>query len=334
METQNIDVKNVIVIGASAGGIEAVTKLLNSLDKNMDAAIFIVVHLAPASNSNIIIKLLEKNSTFKCRVPVDHEKIENQTVYLAPADRHILLEKGIIRITKGATENHYRPSIDVLFRSAATAYTGCVTGIILTGMLDDGTSGMSAIKRSGGKCIVQHPDEAPFDDMPNSVLQNIEVDFSVPIAEMNVVLTKILSEATCEEHAIPEEIMLEAKIAKRLTSNMEDIAKLGNFSPLTCPDCGGAMVQISENDTSRYRCYTGHTFTEKFLESEQLKRIEESVWVSIRMMEERKNLLLNMNLNSKHTLDNERRDERIEAMQLHIDTLRSTLLAMDNRNIT
>ena len=94
------------------------------------------------------------------------------------------------------------------------------------------------------------------------------------------------------------------------------------------------MVQISENDTSRYRCYTGHTFTEKFLESEQLKRIEESVWVSIRMMEERKNLLLNMNLNSKHTLDNERRDERIEAMQLHIDTLRSTLLAMDNRNIT
>jgi two-component system chemotaxis response regulator CheB len=331
MMNENNEVRNIITIGAATGGLEAVTRLFRTFDKNLNAVIFLVIHLSPESKSDAIIKILEKHTSLKCTLPRDNQEIENRTIYLAPTNRHLLVEKGYIRITKGAAENRYRPSIDVLFRSAAASYNACVIGIILTGLLDDGTSGMNAIKRSGGKCIVQNPEEALFNDMPNSVLQNVEVDYSVPVADMGEILTNMTSGSICEEREVPADIKLEAEIAKRLTVKMEDVGTLGDFTPLTCPECGGAMVKIGNGSSSRYRCYTGHAFTEKFLETEQLKRIEESIWVSIRMMEERKNLLLNMNSlsDSKSNLDNERRDERVESMQLHIDTLRATLLAMN-----
>jgi len=332
MVTENAEVKNIITVGASAGGLEAITRLVKTFNRDMDAAIFIVLHLSTVSKSDVIIDIIRKNTFLSCVIPTDQQEIENRTIYLAPTDHHLLLEKGHIRITKGATENRYRPSIDVLFRSAATAYSGCVTGIILTGLLDDGTSGMNAIKRCGGRCIVQDPEEAAFPDMPVSVLNNITVDYSVPITDMGAILSDLYSRSVCQQQEVPAEVRLEADIARRVTSNIEDIAQLGDFTPLTCPECGGVMVKVESEP--RYRCYTGHAFTEKFLETEQLKRIEESLWVSIRMMEERKNLLLNMQSDSHLESDREirRRDERIDNMQLHIITLRSTLLGMDTND--
>ena len=330
MSTQDVKVKNIITIGASAGGLEAITRLVKTFKNDMDAAILIVIHLSNYSRSDVIIDILQKNTTLKCIVPFDQQEIENSTIYLAPTDRHLLLERGRMRITRGAKENHYRPSIDALFRSAAEAYTGCVTGIILTGLLDDGSSGMNAIKRCGGRCIVQDPNEAAFTDMPNSVLRTTAVDFTMSIHEMGYVLDDLYSRSICHQQQVPADIKLEAEIARRLTTNIEDIRNLGSFTPLTCPDCGGVMVKVDDDEPARYRCYTGHTFTEKILESEQLKRIEESMWVSIRMLEERKNLLLNMQgeTNSNGQTP-ERRDERIGDMQVHIDTLRNALLSMN-----
>jgi two-component system chemotaxis response regulator CheB len=332
MVTNKAEVRNIITVGASAGGLEAVTRLVKTFRSDMDAAVFIVIHLSTFSKAEAILKIIEKHTALKCLVPQDQQQIETRTIYLAPTDHHMVLEKGLIRITRGATENHYRPSIDVLFRSAATSYSGCTTGIILTGLLDDGTSGMNAIKRCGGRCIIQSPEEAAFPDMPNSVQKNIQVDYSVPITDIGAILSDLYSRSSCQQYQIPADIQLEADIARRVTSNMEDIAKLGEFTPLTCPDCGGVLVKIESESLPRYRCYTGHTFTEKFLEWEQLKRIEESLWVSIRMMEERKNLLLNMNSTAflSNNNDNIRTDERIQGMQLHIDTLRATLLTINN----
>lgn len=331
MEIEDGQVKNIITIGASAGGLEAVTRLVSTFNADIDAAIFIVIHLSAASKSEVINKIIQRNTSLKCIVPADQQEIENRTIFLAPAGHHILVERGVIRVTKGAAENHYRPSIDVLFRSAAVAYTTCVTGIILTGMLDDGTSGMNAIKRCGGRCIVQDPNEAAFPDMPKSVLHNINVDYNVSIKAMGAILSDLYSGAVCEQREVPAEIQLEIDIAKRVTTNIDDIAKMGNFTPLTCPDCGGVMVKVENDTPQRYRCYTGHTFTEKFLETEQLKRIEESIWVSIRMMEERKNLLLNMKADHPAVagVNTERSDGRVSVIQLHIDTLRATLLGMD-----
>jgi two-component system chemotaxis response regulator CheB len=333
MVSQNAEVKNIITIGAAAGGLEAVSRLVKTFNE-IDAAVFIIIHLSSYSHSDVILNILQRNTTLKCIVPSDQQEIENSTIYLAPNDHHLLLEKGRIRVTKGAAENHYRPSIDVLFRSAAVTYTGCVTGIILSGLLDDGASGMSAIKRCGGRCMVQNPEEAIFSDMPKSVLGTTDVDFTLPIGEMGVVLTDLFSKSVCKQHEVPDEIKLETGIAERLTSSIDDVAQLGSFTPFTCPDCGGAMVRVEGDEQPRYRCYTGHTFTEKFLEFEQMRRIEESIWVSIRMMEERKNLLRIMqteaNAGDKGAAPG---DELIEDMQTHIDTLRTTLFTMYSKGI-
>jgi two-component system chemotaxis response regulator CheB len=334
MDSNNIAAKNIITIGASAGGLDAITRLVKTLDSNLDAAIFIVVHLSSASRSDVIIKIIKQHTSLKCIVPEDQQKIERGTIYLAPTDYHMALDKDMIRISKGAPENLYRPSIDLLFRSAAAAYTGCVTGIILTGLLDDGTSGMNAIKRCGGQCIVQSPEEAAFPDMPNSVLRCMKVDHIVPINEMGVILSNLYSTSVCQELEVPADIKIESEIARRVSTDMEDVSKLGNFTPFTCPSCGGVMVKVENEPLIRYRCYTGHSFTLKFIEGEQLKKIEESLWVSIRMMEERKNLLLNImaDSNLKDSFENKRTDERIHHIQHHIDNLRSTLLAIDTTN--
>lgn len=317
-------VKNIITIGASAGGIAAVSKLLEGFKRGFDAAIFIVLHLARNSTSEIILKQLQRKTSLPCCIPVDGEGIVNGNVYLAPADHHTLLEKGIVMVRKGALENHWRPSIDVLFRSAAAIYTSCVTGIILTGLLDDGTSGMSAIKRSGGLCMVQDPKEAEFPDMPRNVLQNMKVDYTVSVNEMGYILSDLFSRTLCEPIEAPADIKLEASISKRMSSNVNELLELGPLTPFTCPDCGGTLVQVTNDDVSRYRCYTGHTFTEKILENEQVKAVEESIWVAIRLMEERKNLLSTMK-----THDLLIKYEKVDRMTLHIERLKQELIDLN-----
>lgn len=320
------DVRNIITIGASAGGIAAVSKLVASFKKEFDAAIFVVIHISRNSLTEIILGQIQKQTAIKCLIPADGEEIQNSRIYLAPADHHMMLEKGKVSIKRGAFDNHWRPSIDVLFRSAAAAYDSCVTGIILTGLLDDGTSGMSAIRRSGGKCMVQDPKEADFPDMPQSVLKNMTVDYKVSIHEMGYILSDLFSRSICNIGEVPEDIQIEAEISLRMSSNVEGLKKLGHPTWLTCPECGGVLVKVERDEISRYRCYTGHSFTEKILETEQAKGLEESIWIAIRMMEERKNLLTNMTV-----LHEETRAERTAQMSIHIDRLKGILIDLSKK---
>lgn len=324
-------VNNIITIGTSAGGIAAVSALISTFGPDLDAAVFVVIHMSRNSMVEIILGTIQRLTSLKCILPADQELIKNRTVYLAPADHHMLLEKGTIRITKGAYENHWRPSIDVLFRSAAAAYNSCVTGVILTGLLDDGTSGMYAIKRSGGLCMIQDPAEAEFPDMPNSVLQTVEVDYKVSVNEMGYILADLFSRESCIETEAPADVKLEAQIAKRMSSSMEDQEQLGDLTHLTCPDCGGVLVKVTNDAIPRYRCYTGHTFTEKTLEQEQVRGIEDSLWVAIRMLEERKNLLLNMarNEQSKNNgVSDSPKKDRAEEIMMHVDRLKGLLMEL------
>ncbi|RZM21486.1 MAG: chemotaxis protein CheB, partial [Pedobacter sp.] len=252
------EVKNVITIGASAGGIQALCSLLRVMPEKLDAAVFAVIHIPKESMSDIILHTLKKYTALHCRVPDDGEQIKNNTLYLAPANNHMMVAKDKVLIRSGARENHWRPSIDVLFRSAAVAYDSCVTGIILTGLLDDGTSGMLAIKKSGGICIVQEPGEAEFADMPNNVLNNVDVDYRVSVSEMGSIVNGIFSRRICKPHQIPEDVKLEAAMSERMSSKIEDVAQLGEVTTLTCPDCGGVLTKIQEEGLTRYRCYTGH----------------------------------------------------------------------------
>jgi two-component system chemotaxis response regulator CheB len=322
-------VKNIITVGASAGGIVAVSKLVASFAEDLDAAVFIVIHLGRESIASVILKQIQRSTNMRCRIPLDGELINNSVIYLAPPDHNMMLDQGKIVIKRGAFENHWRPSIDVLFRSAAAAYDSCVTGIILTCLFDDGTSGMSAIKRSGGRCIVQEPAEAEFPDMPNSVLRNMAVDYELPVHEIGHVLSDLYSRSECFPGEVPADVKLEAAITLRMGSNVEEQLDLGHFTPFTCPDCGGILAKVAEEETiPRYRCYTGHTFTEKVLEIEQIKSIEESLWVAIRMLEERRNLLGKM-------LDPNRpeRLDRADQLKVHIERLKNMLQTIGDNNI-
>lgn len=287
--------RNLIVIGASAGGLTAIGKLLSDLPAELDAAVLIVLHLSKKSNSEIIAGTFQKKTRFRCWEAADEMEILAGNAYIAPANRQLMISNNKIKVTEGPHENKYRPSIDVLFRSAAVHGKNRTIGIILTGMLEDGTSGMSAIKRCGGICIVQEPLEAEFPDMPQSVLNNITVDYRAPLQDIPEIIKKVMGEPLPTEIPVPNELQIEATITENMMSDINQLKQIASHSDFTCPECGGGLWAIKNDPTHRYRCHTGHVYTEKLLQDLQDVKIEESIWVCIRMLEEKHNMLLLLN---------------------------------------
>ncbi|MFC7669804.1 chemotaxis protein CheB [Hymenobacter humi] len=225
--------------------------------------------------------------------------MEAGTLYLAPPDRHLLAknpDSPHLLLTKGPRENNFRPCVDALFRSAAVTYGAAVVGVVLTGMLHDGTAGLEFIKRCGGVAVVQDPRDAEFASMPETALRNVAVDHVVPLHQMGPLLELLTREAVPNARiiAIPEDLKLEAAIAERVVGTIEDVEKLGNMVPITCPDCGGNLWEMEHGSVLRYRCHTGHSYTAEVLLHDSQHGLEETLWVALRMMEERKNLLSSM----------------------------------------
>jgi two-component system chemotaxis response regulator CheB len=326
-----MEVKFVIVIGSSAGGIKAVNQLIGKLPQNLPVAIFIVIHLSKNSQADILRQQFQRNTTYECQIAADGQPITAGKIYIAPANRHLFIKPNIVRITNGPHENRWRPSIDVLFRSAAAAYDSKVIGIILSGLLTDGTSGMSAIKRSGGTCIVQEPGEAEFDDMPRSVLSNVKVDYQVLVDDMGYVIGEVLSRPEKDLMPIPEDVKIEAEITERMISSIDEMQKIGDHSNYTCPDCGGGLWAIKNETPARYRCHTGHVYTDAALVEKQSEALEESLWVSVRMLEERRNLLLNIagRENGEYNAQTGAAyQQRAEELAVHIERLKALLVSI------
>lgn len=321
------EIRNLIVIGASAGGIGAVSKVLKGFSKNMNAAIIVVIHVAKSSNAQNIADILQRNTSLECLVAANLLEIEQGKVYIAQPDHHLMVNGPVMTLNQGPHENRYRPSIDVLFRSAAVHYTNQVIGIILTGMLDDGTSGMHAIKSCGGLCIIQDPLEAEFSDMPQSVLNKVEVDYMANLKDIPFIVEDLMSKPFPAKVEVPEELKLEAEITERLMSNIDDLKKIGERSDFVCPDCGGGLWEIKKDPSHRYRCYTGHVYSEKILQELQDQKIEESLWVSIRMLEEKQNMLrlASGRKNSNNPALSTSFNRRIEDTEQHITRLKSLL---------
>jgi two-component system chemotaxis response regulator CheB len=316
------DIKNIIVIGASAGGFRAINQLIANIPDQLPTAIFVVMHMGKQSMPEIILQHLEKSTGFTCVLPSHGDAIRKGHLYIAPKDCHMLLE------------NRWRPSIDVLFRSAAAAYDSHTIGIVLSGMMDDGTSGMSAIKRSGGVCIVQEPDEAEFSDMPINVLNNVDVDYRVPVNDIGYILDDLFAKPQGPMHEIPEDIRIEAAITQNMSSNINDLGKIADKSVFICPECGGGLWAIKNDRAHRYRCHTGHTYNEKLLVETQAESIEASVWICIRMLEERKILLHTVAEHEEqdgNSAEAEQNAAKATDIQQHIDRLKALLVTM-NKN--
>ncbi|MBS1528280.1 MAG: chemotaxis protein CheB [Bacteroidetes bacterium] len=328
-----MEVDSVVVIGGSAGGFQATAELMARVPAGLHTAFFVVVHISRNSVGSILVQYIQKHTAYLCSLAEDNAPIEKGHVYVAPPDFHLIVKSGYMRVVRGPQENRWRPSIDVLFRSAAAAYDSHAIGIILSGLLDDGTSGMSAIKRSGGTCIVQEPDDAEFEDMPYNVLNNVAIDYRVPVADMGYVLDDIFSKPFADRklQAIPDDVKIESEITERRSSDMSELEKIGVRGNYTCPDCGGGLWEMTNDTMPRYRCYTGHVFTGKILAEKQAEGLEESLWVSIRMLEERRNLLMRIvNRQSETGLGGKEDDtaQRAEELEKHIERLKSLLMSI------
>lgn len=322
-------IKKIVVIGTSAGGLNAVKTLVSQLQKEFPAPILVVQHISADATGNVLLNALNKLGNLKCEHATNGTKLENGYLYLAPSDHHLMIDDNErILVTKGAQENRSRPAIDPLFRSAAVVFADRVIGILLTGYLDDGTAGMIAIKRCGGTCIVQDPADAEYPDMPHNALNQISVDYCLPLSEIGGLLYQLITKKTRRHPAVPKDILIETKIAKRVLSDLPSVNALGEQVPYNCPGCGGVLWQVDSGLSMRYRCHTGHAYTASSLLAEQTAKIEETMWTALRMFEERRNLLTTM-AKEQRGAPAKSALERADLSQVHIDRIKAILLAND-----
>lgn len=282
--------RDLIAIGASAGGFVTLHSLLVALPAGLPASVLVAMHINP--RPNLLAPLFDDVSA----LPVENARhgapYQCGHVYLAPPDRHLLVGDRHLHLSAGARENGVRPAINPLLRSAAVARGPRVIAVVLTGMLDDGTIGMQAVHRCGGICIVQDPADAAYPEMPRSVLAGTQVDHCVPLAELAPLLVRLVHEPAGPAPEVPEDLRIEVRATLTLGDNVGELEHIGTLSPFTCPECGGSMWTIRDGGaTPHYRCHTGHTFSEQALALALTRSTEQALWVALRTLEERTRML-------------------------------------------
>jgi two-component system chemotaxis response regulator CheB len=318
--------RDITVIGASAGGITALRKLLGALPAHYPAAIFVVVHVAPESPS-LLHEVLARAGPLPAQRARNGESIRPGRIIVAPPDHHLLLDDGQVRVTHGPRENRHRPSIDVLFRSAAVAFGSRATGVVLSGMLDDGAAGLWAIRRRGGATLVQDPADAEFPDMPRNALEAVPTAQRLAIGDLAARLVELARETVDgEATAVPGNMAHEVRLAVESTE-MEDLDTLGRRVPFTCPECGGALWEL-EGGAPRFRCHVGHAYSMHTLASEQTVRVEAALWAALRSLEESERLARRLAGAAEERSDSRSRsfhEESARSSAAHADVLRRLL---------
>jgi len=286
---------DIIVVGASAGGVEVLTQLVRDLPASLPAAVFVVLHI-PAQSPSVLPSILNRairkrqpNSPLQALHPNDGEAIVHGRIYVAPPDRHLLIKDGHIHLARGPKENGHRPAVDTLFRTAARIYGQRVIGVVLSGTLDDGTAGLAAVKQQGGVVIVQDPEEALYSGMPRSAIENVEVDYILPIAEIAPVLVQLAEKPIETEglQAVSDDMKIEADMAELELGAMQKYDCPGTPSGFACPDCGGVLWELGEQKLIRFRCRTGHAYSSNSLMAAQSEALEEALWNALRALEEK-----------------------------------------------
>jgi two-component system, chemotaxis family, protein-glutamate methylesterase/glutaminase len=277
---------DIIVIGASAGGVEALIAVVGALPCDLPAALFVVLHVPPDGTS-VLPRILTSAGRLPAAHPRDGDPIEHGRIYVAPPDHHLLVEPGCVRVVRGPRENRYRPAADPLFRSAARAYGSRVIGVVLSGMLDDGSAGMIAIASRGGTGVVQTPGDALFPGMPRSAIKNDSPAHVLPVAEIGALLTRLAREPAHIDQEVPRSMEKEANSAALDMETLDDPDKPGTPSVFGCPECGGVLWEMREDAMLRYRCRVGHAFTADSLIAEQSLHLEAALWAALRGLEEK-----------------------------------------------
>jgi two-component system, chemotaxis family, protein-glutamate methylesterase/glutaminase len=280
----------VVVIGASAGGLEALTKLVAGLPRDLSAALFVVVHVSPTATSSLPA-ILSRHGPLPARHPTDDEPIEAGTIYVAPPDHHLLVRPGRVRLARGPRENGHRPAVDPLFRSAALHYGPRVIGVVLSGNLDDGSAGLVAVKARGGVALVQEPSEASFPSMPRSAVDNVAVDACLPVAALADEIARRARAPVRQGGPVSGDMRIETDMAEVDSAAYGDTSEHpGTPSVYGCPECGGVLWELQEGDLMRFRCRVGHAYSSDSLLAEQGEQLESALWAALRALDEERSL--------------------------------------------
>lgn len=320
--------RDVIVLGASAGGVHALSEVVGALPSDLPAVVFVVLHVAPHGRS-AMPAILTRAGCLPAIHPQDGEKIETGRVYVAPPDHHIILQNDVIRLSRAPTENGQRPAVDVLFRSAAQTYGRRVVGVVLTGNLDDGTVGLAVIKRYGGVAVAQNPEEADYPSMPLSAIQHVAVDHVLPLSGIAPLLAELASQPLAE---VPEPLKPEGRDMKK--EELErgiDKEEQGIPADLSCPDCGGTLRESLVHGVVHFRCRTGHAYSPETLLAKQSDVVEAALWAAVRALQENAELARRMErrlhqAGKPGVLMEQRYQRRAQEAEHHAEVLRKVLM--------
>jgi two-component system chemotaxis response regulator CheB len=284
MGTAAVTGRDIIVIGASAGAVPALQRLMAALPPDLPAAILIAVHIWPRAES-YMPEILTRAGPLRAQAGVHGAPIVTGRIYVAPSDRHMMVEDGKLFISQGPRENRFRPAINPLFRSAAIAFRQRVIGVILTGMLDDGAAGLWAVKQCGGVAVVQS--DAQFNEMPKHAIESVDVDHVVPLAEIAPLLVRLTREVPpVPASATPPEVVRINDQKSKMNGAEIDMDRIGRRSVYSCPECNGALWEVQEGKELMFCCHVGHSYTTRGLDEAQNISVEQSLWSAVRSLKE------------------------------------------------
>jgi two-component system chemotaxis response regulator CheB len=319
--------RDIVVVGASAGGVETLPRFFEGFEPEIGAAFFVVLHVSPNVHS-YMPTLLGRAGRLPAQHAEDGQAIESGKIYIAPPDHHVLIEDNVMRLSHGPKENRHRPAIDPLFRTAAQSHNSRVIGVILTGTLDDGTMGLKSVKDAGGLTIVQDPNDALYPDMPRSAVQEVDPDYVLPLEEICMRLPRLIREPA------KEKVMKRFKDKgmkpenKRIKPGEKINKDIGPPSMFVCPECNGPLWEMRDGKATLFRCMVGHSFGPENLFAAQTEEVERALWTALRALEERIALQRKLseragyqsrNLSSKHFLNRAKENSK------HAEVLRRIL---------
>jgi two-component system, chemotaxis family, protein-glutamate methylesterase/glutaminase len=314
---------DIVVIGASAGGVEAIREVVRRIPGDIEAALFFVAHIPPDGWSNLP-EILSRSGPLPAVHPNDGQPIAKRTIHVAPPDHHLLLEEGTVRLSRGPLHNRHRPAVDPLFSTAALAYGPRVVGVVLSGALDDGSAGLLDIKRRGGIAVVQDPDTALHPGMPRSALAQVDVEYRLPVAEIGPALARLAREPAGA--APPPDPRLDEDW-KRYLGETTTVSRSETPSVYACPECHGTLWE-SDDGVLRFRCRVGHSFSSESLLAQHDDSLDASLWAALRSLEEnaalRRRLAERMMRGERHELA-QRYRAKAEECAGHAEQLRRLL---------
>jgi two-component system chemotaxis response regulator CheB len=280
----------VVVVGASAGGVEALRTLVSDLPADFPACMLVTLHV-PATGVSALPSILARSGPLPVAHAREGDRLEPGHILVAPPDRHLVVLKDTVTLSQGPRENGHRPAVDVLFRSAARFHDGNVIAVVLSGALDDGSAGMVAVTRRGGVGVVQDPEDALHDSMPRAAQAAADLELAVPAKEMSALLSTLLRTraTTADDAPAPPERLLDmvTAMADLDPSAIHDHDRPGQPSGFACPDCHGALFEINEGDLTRFRCRVGHAWSPESLLAQQGLALEGALWMALRGLEEK-----------------------------------------------